>query len=300
MAKVKFHRSDSKSYDYFIPSHACDSTVAYLLEKGWNKTEELSAIVESYGRQKVVTVLAVAWDADVDHRATRELVEISNISNHFMKSNRLVTEDTKESINKKGVLNMKENLFGKFGEKVEGIFALSMFDNQPAYKLSDTWVTLKKGRLVDVGEFVMEIDVPGIVMPSVLDQISTGDLIMNSGDYAIVTNVKENRVEIIDGGGNIKTISPITSQMMNMSYVLKVFNPMANNLGVGNNSASTQSQGGIMGNLNPMMLMAMKDKEDSSDMFKNMMMMQMMQGGNGMFGNTNGTSTQARSTRDFL
>lgn len=116
-------------------------------------------------------------------------------------------------------------------------------------------------------------------MPATLDQIKQGDLVSSGGELTIVTNAKDKRIETIDGDGNIKTVSPIMNQMMGISYVLKVFNPMSN--GMGNNNGQ-----GMMNGMNPIMFMMMSDSKgsnDNSDIFKNMMMMQMFSGQQGMF-----------------
>lgn len=156
VAKVKFVET-RKTYDYFIPKGLLDNSMVekFLTNDGWKEVQDASAVVDVHGDKKLVKVVALGHDYNVKHWATRDLYDL------FLGEFSVSKEESNEKINnnKRGS-KMKNNLFGNFGEKVEGVFAFSVFDGSPAYKLSDKWVTYKDGGLIDANDFVMEMDIP--------------------------------------------------------------------------------------------------------------------------------------------
>lgn len=176
-------------------------------------------------------------------------------------------------------LTMKTNTFSNFGRKVQGLFGFSMFDGSPAYKLGGSFFSVKDGQLVDVTEFVMEVDMPGFTMPALVSQITVGDLVKAQGEFAIVHSVEGNTLKVLKGDGSVLEIAPASNPMFGGAFVTKVMNPMSGMFSQG----MTNTQGAQQG-FNPMMFMLMgKDGNGSDDMFKSMMMMQMMQQQGGFF-----------------
>lgn len=181
-----------------------------------------------------------------------------------------VTKTTQKGENK-----MMNNNFGK---KITGIFGVSMFDGKPSYKLGnkgeDKWVSFDGEKLVDTTEFTMDLDVPSIALPVMVNQVQPNDLIMHEDGYVVVKLVEENTVYALTGSGVELTIKPLSNPLMGGAFVTKVVNPMAGmNMGAQPNTGNPMMGMGM----NPMMLMAMSKDGGDDSMFKTMMMMQMMQ-----------------------
>lgn len=201
-----------------------------------------------------------------EYKKTKDYYTLSSSSGDTISSNSAIKTNTK------GDNNSMKNTFSQFGQKLNGIFAISLFDGSPAYKLNDTYVAVKDGGLVDVSEFVMEIDIPGFTMPSLLKDVKVNDLVKVNGELGIVSKVEDDSLKVIKGDGSITEVAPIVNPLFGGAFVVKVMNPMAGMAG--------QGQG--IGGFNPMMFLLMGDNK-GDDMFKTMMMMQMMQGGGGFF-----------------
>lgn len=176
---------------------------------------------------------------------------------------------------KKGEIKMLNN---KFGEKITGIFGVSMFDGKPSYKLGDKWVSFDGEKLVDTTEFTMDLDIPSIALPVMINQIQPNDLIVHEDGFVIVKSVENGSVRALTSSGVELTITPMTNPMMGGAFLTKVVNPM--NMGMamgGQDSTNNPMMGGMMNGMNPMLMMAMSKDSGDDSMFKTMMMMQMMQ-----------------------
>lgn len=187
-------------------------------------------------------------------------------------------EETK--INKqKGDSNMKTQLMGNMGKRLEGITGISIMDGSPAVKLKQGWFTFNKetSEILDVSEFIMEFDMPCIVMPA--QELEVGDLLYTNDGLVFVTKKpteKSKTVETINGDGEVKRLVKVGNLMFPNGMYMKVMNPLSNMTGLGGSSDN---------NFNPMMLMLLSDKKDggSKDMLDMMIFSQMM-GGKGLIG----------------
>lgn len=153
-----------------------------------------------------------------------------------------------------------------------------MFDGKPSYKLGnngeDKWVSFDGEKLVDTTEFTMDLDVPSIALPVMINQVQPNDLIVHENGYVVVKLVEDNTVYALTGSGVELTIKPLSNPLMGGAFVTKVVNPMAGmNMGTQPNTGNPMMGMGM----NPMMLMAMSKDNGDDNMFKTMMMMQMMQ-----------------------
>lgn len=302
--KVKFQEY-GKVYDYYIDrTFLSDSLTQSLnsVKKFVDFKRGLSMTIMNYdGREVQVTPIAIGppcmascagkeieildmrfaefqinqtVESDLlwrEYKKTKDYYTLSSSSGDTISNDGAIKAELKT--NTKGDNNSMKNTFSQFGQKVNGIFAISLFDGSPAYKLNGTYVAVKDGGLVDVSEFVMEIDIPGFTMPSLLKDVKVNDLVKVNGELGIVSKVEDASLKVIKGDGSITEVAPIVNPLFGGAFVVKVMNPMAGMAG--------QGQG--IGGFNPMMFMLMGDNK-GDDMFKTMMMMQMMQGGGGMFG----------------
>ena len=145
-----------------------------------------------------------------------------------------------------------------------------MFDGKPSYKLGnngeDKWVSFDGEKLVDTTEFTMDLDVPSIALPVMINQVQPNDLIVHENGYVVVKLVEDNTVYALTGSGVELTIKPLSNPLMGGAFVTKVVNPMA-----GMNMGTQPNTG------NPMMGMGMSKDNGDDNMFKTMMMMQMIQ-----------------------
>lgn len=192
--------------------------------------------------------------------------KIDRQNNNFSQN----TTKTKKGDNKMNNFN--------FGKKITGIFGVSMFDGKPSYKLGgnldNKWVSFDGEKLVDTTDFTMDLDVPSVALPAMINQIQPNDLIVHEDGFVVVKSVEEDTVYALTGSGVELTIKPLSNPLMGGAFLVKVVNPMAGM------AMSTQPNTGnpMMGmGMNPMMLMAMSKDSGDDSMFKTMMMMQMMQ-----------------------
>lgn len=280
---IKFGQHAIKKYDYYLSSEHLHPN----LQKVLNHTKKLeldnsSIEIMNYDGRKTTVFLSHITTLDQSNGSATKNIKIIDrdflITNRYLKNpheGKEILKELQDDLDKNkttGGDDPMKNTFNQFGQKINGIFAISLFDGSPAYKLNGTHVAVKDGDLVDVSEFVMEIDIPGFTMPALLKDVKVNDLVKVNGELVIVSSVEESSIKVIKGDGAITEVAPIVNPLFGGAFVTKVMNPMAGMTG--------QGQG--IGGFNPMMFIMMGDNK-GNDMFKTMMMMQMMQQQGGFF-----------------
>lgn len=306
---LRFPSNPYKTYEYFVSTSNFDAVLKQAVAAAFKDGrfgEQLffktgTKIIGKFGSSKELQSVHLSYlkkNKGDNHLATRHLQSSAIISAAYLakdvylfmtdllekfENHRDIEKEMSELISKqmeKSKLTIKgdnkmKNTFSQFGQKITGIFGISLFDGSPAYRLKDTYVSVKDGALTDVSEFVMEMDMPGFTMPSLVKDVKVNDLLLVNGQLAVVVSVEEN-IRVAKGDGSITEISPVSNPLFGGAFVTKVMNPMA---GMVNGQAQ-----GTVGGFNPMMFMFMGEGKGDDSMFKNMMMMQMLQQNGGMFG----------------
>lgn len=104
----------------------------------------------------------------------------------------------------------------------------------------------------------LTLDLPVFVVSKPKDQLKEGDVIALDRNYAKVVKIADNKITVISYTGAGKTIHTIKDFLFNQTMV-RVVVSVAGNVG---------------GQINPMMLMMMSEKEDKSSLFPLLMMNQ--------------------------
>jgi len=151
----------------------------------------------------------------------------------------------------------------------------------------------KTGELTDVTGFTLDMDGMFYNMPS--SNVEEGDLVKVKGGYGYVQEVKKNKVRVLLLDGEEKTLVS-TKSPFGFNFYTKVVSIMD----MGNGKGT-----GLFGDMNPMMLMMMSNKDGGTgnpfggDMMSMMMMSQMMGGDGltGLFGNGKKTK-KSKSKKD--
>jgi len=230
-----------------------------------------------------------------------------------------------KTITKKNKKNMKSNrMMSNFMDKFKSQFLPVVDENltismngQVCVPINGEYVAIdNNGELVSYPkEFTM--DMPVYLISKDVEAVQIGDVVrtgnssyskvvgIERGDDGKVANIKS-----ISYSGTNRTVKPIKDFMLGqktLKVVVNLFNgfegtqinPMFMMLadkdgGEGQDmlmmliamQSMNPTNQGIMNNMNPMMLMMFMDSDGNNDFFKNMMLMQMMQGSMGnMFGN---------------
>lgn len=282
--------------------------------------------IETFGSLKKVNIIGIVKNSPFVKRALQEIEFDDEIIDKFKQRERKVNnidEDidpneiksnnhyqSKTNKKEKGDNKMKKSNFkipglANVGRKLDGIFGMSYFGGDIAVLLSDGFFTFDKKTktLTNVNDFVMEMPIPGMIMPVQIQELKVGDILFNDGDLSFVTNISGGNVELVNGDGDIKKQNLIKNAFMpNVNYVEKVVNLFDGGLFGGNPTDGAQN-GNPFGNMNPMMMMMfMGDDDDSGNSMKDMMMMSMMMGNGGLFGQAqqpNPTNLTGQNSTNF-
>ncbi|MCM1269422.1 MAG: hypothetical protein NC247_02185 [Ruminococcus flavefaciens] len=201
-----------------------------------------------------------------------------------------------ESRRKRGKKSMKKSFEGMFDgimEKMmprrveDGEVAMTMNGGLAVKRADGDYVSYDpvSGKIVNSMQFVINNDTIGkfiFLMP--MAQLQAGDIIKNNKTYYYVREIYNGGVKVISlnsgAHSNIVEEQNIIFGTTMYSKVVSLFNM----------AGGQQATGGMFGQFNPIMLMALMDKSEDGDgngmdFMEAMVMMQMFGNGQGMFGN---------------
>lgn len=251
---------DEEEFDYIMEnSNFIESFVPVAAKSIQTNEEDLTDLTSNEKRNRII------WGG-TDH-------SITTYTN--------CTGDTNKKNNQKEKKSMKKSKFNikgleNAGRKLEGIFAVPLMGKGTAVKMGDSFFTFDKEAktLSDVSDFVMELPIPGLVMPVAIKDLKVGDIVFHENKLVFVSAVSANSFKVLLESGEEKTVSKVGNALMpQMTFVEKVMNPFGE-IDFGGGDGSNPFS-------NPLMMMAFmgnEDEEDSkmSDVMTMMMMSQMM------------------------
>lgn len=179
--------------------------------------------------------------------------------------------------------NMKKGIGvsfgGGFGEVKDDRFKMSPFGGTAIRTENGEYLAYNKKTkdLSNIGEMIMDFGM-FMKMPVLVKQIKEGDIIIHKGNPLFVSEkVSKREVKCIDPEREeVVTVKPSKIMMMD-GFLTKILNPMSD-MGLMDTDSNSGSGQGMMGGMNPMMMMmAMSNKgEEKSGGIMEMMMMQNM------------------------
>lgn len=196
----------------------------------------------------------------------------------------------------------KKSIFSSFIEKYKSQFIpekdeklkLSM-DGKICVPVGNEYIAIDKdNNLISYPE-EMCMNVPVFVISKPFSEVKVGDIIKNAASYGKVTNKNtKGSISCISYSGYTQNKKEVKDFILNQSFVKVVvnmfeginnsnFNPMILALADGNMDIKDMLIFQMMqGNsqLNPMLMLAMMDKDGGNSMLETMMIMQMMNNGN--------------------
>lgn len=199
------------------------------------------------------------------------------IPNNDNKPIKVVFENNNNDIRKeKNTMNIMKNF--DFGPASSTVYKMSPYGL--AIMNKDGFVALNKetNDIVDVTG--MTFDIPGMIykMPVAIKDVKAGDVIIHNGTPMHVTHINDgNNIVAIDFVAHEHKCIVPTKSPFGFNFVTKVVCLAESMFG---NMATPDESNPFGGMLLPMMLMGSEGK-DNKDMFKTMMLMNMMNGGNG-------------------
>lgn len=203
-----------------------------------------------------------------------------NVVDRFDELNERVSalekNNNNETRKEKNTMNIMKNF--DFGPASSVVYKMSPYGM--AVKNKDGFVALNKetNDIIDVTG--MTFDVPGMIykMPVAIKDVKAGDVIIHNGTPMHVTHINDgNNIVAIDFVAHEHKCIVPTKSPFGFNFVTKVVCLAESMFG---NMATPDESNPFGGMLLPMMLMGSESK-DNKDMFKTMMLMNMMNGGNG-------------------
>lgn len=181
--------------------------------------------------------------------------------------------------------NLLGGLKSQFG-KVEGKFAFAATGGLAIRKgISQEFVAFDKetNSITDVSGLTLDFKIPAFKLPTAVDKVKKGDIVLNGADFGYVTRVHDDFLEVIIPEKNVNgSVRPTRNALMNAAFYTVVqtmdaagdggFNPMLlMAMGDGNKDelvkimAITGGFGGAQGGnggIDPMMMMMLGDNMD--------------------------------------
>lgn len=156
--------------------------------------------------------------------------------------NKTVKEKTMGSIS-----NLSKSMFAKFmPAKAEGV-RVSM-DGNICVETSEGYVTIDANNKLESYPEEFTVDLPVFTICKSIDQLAVGDIIKCPKSYAKITKIEGEKLTAISFTGTGKVVHTIKDILFNQTTV-RVVVSMVGNIG---------------GQMNPMMMMALMDKESGS------------------------------------
>ena len=199
-------------------------------------------------------------------------------------------EKVSTKTNGKGEKKMM-NFFGDDFGKIEGM-GLSVLTGELAIPAEDgRYFTFnpKTKEITDVSAFIMEMDLPAYAMPVPANTIIPGDIVQVNYHFLFVSSVtKAGKITGINPNTSEEiTVAPIKNAVLNQSFVAKITTINMFTDAMATPGAEADGSKGPFGNMNPMMLMMMMNKDGNDSMMSKMMLPMMMQQG-GLTGGADG------------
>lgn len=205
-------------------------------EKVYRLSRESLGVDGAKANQSQVTIVnfCVASNAN-DYNSLRTIQEI-----YFHESDLFQFQDYKQKLresdifsqyNKKGGHNMGKKKVSSVGQKLEGVFGLSLLSGESAVRMGNSFYSLDKETrtLTNVGDFVLELPFPGIVISTTLKDLRLGDVLLQNGELVWVSNVESDNLHysVLNSNGEEKDFSLVKDLFSTQgNFVEKVFNPM--------------------------------------------------------------------------
>lgn len=201
---------------------------------------------------------------------------------------------SKKKARKKSMKKNFEGMFDGIMEKMmpqrveDGEVAITMNGGLAVRRANGDYVSYdaNSGKIMNSMKFVISNDTINkfiFLMPMPMAQLQVGDIIKNNKTYYYVRDIYDDGVKVISlSSGSHSNMVEETNIMFGTTIYSKV-------VSLFNMAGGQQATGGMFGQMNPMLFMAMMDKSEDgdggsmSDMMETMLMMQMFGNGN-MFG----------------
>ena len=201
----------------------------------------------------------------------KSLYPCSNFNNSKIKKVRLKPCSVEDE---KGERKFMNNLFGKtfnFGKYRGNNVKFSI--KGMAYQTGEgNFVAYDKDseNLIDVSDFIINIDGLLYIVPVAIKDISVGDIICHNNDFVIVKEIEKDGIKVISPTSKeVKVIMP-EHNIFGFDYCSKILSPISANL------FNTVNEDSPFGNVLPFLMFFDKDEKTSG--FEKIMIMNMMNG----------------------
>lgn len=228
-------------------------------------------------------------DGDGDEEIQSRIADVLDVISAEHKN---ICEMSRKKERKKSMKKNFEGMFDGVMEKMmpkrveDGEVAITMSGGLAVRRADGDYVSydMNSGKIVNSMKFVINNDTVNkfiFLMP--MAQLQVGDIIKNNKTYYYVREIYDGGVKVISlNSGAHSNMVEETNIMFGTTLYSKV-------VSLFNMAGCQQATGGMFGQMNPMLFMAMMDKSEDgdggsmSDMMETMLMMQMFGNGN-MFG----------------
>lgn len=249
--------SDVKAGDNIITKKGNSLYVVKAIEESLDNVspetrEYLDTLTREYGLKKVgITSVDNIVRFETWCRSARPIINSSKeSSNNSIKNNNTMT--TKNSI--KGFADRLKSMF----MPVEATGVRIATDGNICVATNQGYVAIDQNNCLTSYPEELTLDLPVFIVSKPKEQLAVGDVIALERSYAKVTKIEGDKITAIGYTGSGKTIHTIKDFLFNQTMI-RVVVSLAGNVG---------------GQINPMMLLAMSDKDDKKSLLPLMMMSQ--------------------------
>lgn len=173
--------------------------------------------------------------------------------------------DSKPILNQQSVKTMPKNSIKGISSRIKEMFMPSeakdiriTTDGDICVATPQGYVAIDKNNCLTSYPEELTLDLPVFIISKPKEQLALNDIIATNGGYVKVTRINDNKISGIKYTGSGTTIHTIKDYLMNQTMV-RVVVSLAGNLG---------------GQMNPMLLFALSDKEDKDSLLPLLLMNQ--------------------------
>lgn len=173
--------------------------------------------------------------------------------------------DSKPILNQQSVETMPKNSIKGISSRIKEMFMPSeakdiriTTDGDICVATPQGYVAIDKNNCLTSYPEELTLDLPVFIISKPKEQLALNDIIATNGGYVKVTRINDNKISGIKYTGSGTTIHTIKDYLMNQTMV-RVVVSLAGNLG---------------GQMNPMLLFALSDKEDKDSLLPLLLMNQ--------------------------
>lgn len=204
-----------------------------------------------------VYVLEVGDNTEFDFAKKCNITGIVNVEYPFC--------DGKPILNQQSVKTMPQNSIKGISSRIKEMFMPSeakdiriTTDGNICVATPQGYVAIDKNNCLTSYPEELTLDLPVFIISKPKEQLALNDVIATNGGYVKVTRINDNKISGIKYTGSGTTIHTIKDYLMNQTMV-RVVVSLAGNLG---------------GQMNPMLLFALSDKEDKDSLLPLLLMNQ--------------------------